>query len=98
MLRITTVTGSTYEIDTDSKRMRRVSGDHAPTANQRADGAWRTYEEISPVVLGAGVVTVWGWEHTEEDGLVLRRTLTSDVVAIDFVQPRGTHGEQPAES
>lgn len=41
----TTQTGSLYEIDTDLKRIRRITGSHEPTGRQSHDGTWQDYDQ-----------------------------------------------------
>ncbi len=55
-----TLSGSTYEVDHDNKRCRRVTGRANPDIPRvGADGEWRPYEDISPIILGRPVLIEW---------------------------------------
>ena len=54
-----TTDNSTYEIDQDGLRIRRLEGVANPTPRQGADGEWKKYLEVSPVEIGAPVVMIW---------------------------------------
>ena len=88
IVKFATETGSIYEVDEDAKKMRRVSGKHEPTYNQREDGEWREYEEISEIKIGERLLTIWGPEEVKYASneamrkLVLRRTQTSRITEI----------------
>lgn len=75
---ILTRSGSRYELDTASSRIRRMGGTHAATSRQGADGEWRSYEEVSPVAVGEALVVVW---RTNADG-VAECTITTPVESI----------------
>jgi|HubBroStandDraft_2_1064218.scaffolds.fasta_scaffold150007_3 hypothetical protein len=81
MIRFETETGSQYELDEEGMRLRRLSGKHAPTANQRQDEEWREYQSIAELSIGNSPLVVWGTEITDE-GPMLRRTLISPVVRV----------------
>ena len=94
MIKFTTETGSVYELDRHKQLIRRVSGNHPVTRNQRAEGEWRHYENLALWGPGYGEVIrapragerlmiVWGNEPETPD--VLRRTLTSMVTRVDAV-------------
>jgi hypothetical protein len=55
----TTRSGSVYDVDTDTKQIRRLSGLHAPQARQGKDGEWRPYEAISKIEVGYHVCIAW---------------------------------------
>ena len=59
-----TISGSEYQVDTDNKRIRRVSNSNgqAPTARQGDD--WRTYADIGPIKVGKSVVIFWNPKTT----------------------------------
>jgi hypothetical protein len=73
-----TVSGSTYELDTDAQRIRRLAGSHAPTARQGEDGEWRAYVTTSDLVVGAPLLIVW-----DVEGDHAKCTMTSTVTVID---------------
>ena len=56
-----TATGSFYEIDTDSKKIRRLNGKSDPTPRVGKDGEWREYSALYPDPLerGACMVIIW---------------------------------------
>lgn len=54
-----TETGSTYEVDEAQKRVRRLSGNKAPTARQGYDREWRSYEACTPIEVGRCVTFCW---------------------------------------
>lgn len=41
---------STYELDRENSRIRRLEGLDAPTPRQGPDGEWKTYATLTPVV------------------------------------------------
>jgi len=93
-MKFTTVSGSVYEVNTDSKQIRRLNGANDPTPRQGKDGQWRTYSEITPVKVGSGVAIFWGHDvpllaETEEQlktmggGIAAPTTMTSSVVKVE---------------
>jgi hypothetical protein len=82
MMKFVTETGSVYEVDQAGRRLRRLSGYAAPTANITEDGRWRTFLHVGPLEHGRRVFVIWGLEHRDKDGLKLRQTLTSEVTNI----------------
>jgi hypothetical protein len=76
-----TETGSVYELDADRKRLRRVTGAHAPTGNQGADMQWQTYIRMTPPVpvVGRMLLIVWGTDYHGAGDFTVRRTMTSAV-------------------
>lgn len=75
-----TVTGSIYEIDVDSKQIRRVYGKTPTTERVGKEGQWKGIDSIQEVVLDedgkTSLLIVWG---LNEDGS-LKTTLTSPIV------------------
>jgi hypothetical protein len=71
---------STYEVDRNGHRIRRLNGTHVPTPRQGEDGAWKHYEQISAVVVGAEVLIIWQFD----DGIA-RATSTSRVRTVSTV-------------
>jgi hypothetical protein len=61
MLTFKTATGSTYEVDRENKRVRRVvPGTSGPCKNDRiGKGEWLDYLSLSEVALGVNVIIVW---------------------------------------
>lgn len=58
VFRINTATGSVYELNTITSKIRRVKGEHPPTPNQGPDGEWKEYEEFFGM-LGMEGLIVW---------------------------------------
>lgn len=76
---------SVYEVNTDSKQIRRLDGIHDPLPRQGKDGEWKSYWAISPIKLNHSVVIAW--EDTvpgssKPDEHRVRSTMTSLVVKI----------------
>lgn len=65
---------STYEFDTANKRVRRIVGVNAPTANQGEDGQWKEYEWVGPYFDGGLIIK---WVNTT------KATITSPVTSIE---------------
>lgn len=94
-MRFITISGSTYEVDQDNKKIRRLKGKADPTPRQGQDGVWREYINLSPIVVGQAVLIQWAAPHalTEEAQALLgiqddqpvpgRMTHTSMVMEID---------------
>ena len=54
-----TESGSLYELDPANRRVRRISGERAPTPRQGTDGEWKTYESWMPFIHPDGALAVW---------------------------------------
>lgn len=78
-------TYSTYEIDLENSRARRLEGQNEPTKNQGPDGTWRDF--LGVYWLNDSLMFEWEW-----DGGVLRRTRTSDVVKVEGDLPLPQYG------
>ena len=63
-MRFQTESGSVYEVNTDSKQIRRLNGVADPTPRQGKDGEWRLYSELAPdpIQVGKSVLVVWAGE------------------------------------
>lgn len=92
-MKFTTVSGSVYEVNFDSKKIRRLNGVKDSTSRQGKDGEWRAYKELIPSPLKKGVSAVIIWkDDTElldetivEDGMIaIPTTRTSTVVEIEL--------------
>jgi hypothetical protein len=70
---------STYEVDDDQPRIRRLGSVHDPTPRQGEDLTWKDYVELSVITVGHRVLIVW--RINEERG-VLESTLTSEVTRV----------------
>lgn len=93
-MRFTTVSGSVYEVNTDSKQIRRLNGVKDPSPRLGADGQWRGYSEITPIKVGSSVAIVWSGEtalmaETEQalkkmpGAIGIPATTTSMVVSVE---------------
>lgn len=95
-MKFTTASGSVYEVNTDSKQIRRLNGAKDPTPRQGPDGQWRAYEEILPDPPKVGSSLVIKWDNKTDltaegkafleavpSGLVLPLTTTSMIVSIE---------------
>jgi hypothetical protein len=56
---IFTTDNSTYEIDRQNKRIRRLEGLNKPTPRQGTDGVWKEYAGITRIVIGEQVLIIW---------------------------------------
>jgi hypothetical protein len=74
-----TASGSIYEVDKEAARIRRVLGEHPPTARQPADGEWREYLHITMIRRGRPVLVTWGLAGSTLDSLHSQCTFTSPV-------------------
>ena len=95
-MKFTTVSGSVYEVNTDSKQIRRLNGAKDPTPRQGPDGQWRAYSDIAPdpPKVGASVAIRWSpdTDLTDEGKAVLQDnpnmvvmplTVTSMLVSVE---------------
>lgn len=73
-----TASGSAYEVDEETRRVRRLSGSLAPTERQGPDGVWKEYASISEVVPGLPVMILW----KTEDETFIPCTQTSMVETV----------------
>jgi hypothetical protein len=70
---------STYEVDTESKRIRRIRGDNPPTDAVAEDGAWGEYTNINWLYNSLFIQWVDANPATGNP----RATRTSDIVKIE---------------
>lgn len=75
-----TESGSTYEIDYDSKQFRRLGGNVPPTARTGVDGSWRGFAYASPTTVGHRLIVVW--EEPKDLNENVKMTQTSRVAEI----------------
>lgn len=80
---IKTASGSTYELDADLSRVRRLASDHdlPPTERQGTDGEWQTYEFMTVPEVGRSMVFAWA-RRGPDDPMIQPATHTSPVVSI----------------
>lgn len=90
-MKFTTASGSVYEVNTDSKQIRRLNGVKDPTPRQGPDGQWRTYKDLL-LAKGESALIVWGddtellsesKEILKEGGFAIPTTMTSTVMEIE---------------
>jgi len=81
---IKTESGSTYELDLENSKIRRLSGTHEPTARQGQDGQWRSYLDITEPEVGPSLFICWSYD--EASGRA-ESTMTSSVTAITLIEP-----------
>jgi hypothetical protein len=81
---------STYEVDTDNKRIRRLVGKNAATVRQ-GNGEWRSYDSIhpDPIMVGESVAIFWSKDvplldetPEEERAAAVPATITSVVMSV----------------
>lgn len=70
---------STYEIDNENKKVRRLYGLTEATERQGQDGDWKSFADISEITLGRSVLVVWALDGS------IPATVTSPVKSIHAV-------------
>lgn len=82
-----TVSGSTYEVDTTNKRIRRLNGVKDPQPRQGRDGEWRNYADVVGPVVGKQVFIAWDKTTTPllagSPESAIPGTMTSVVVSVE---------------
>ena len=58
-MRFTTISGSVYEVDTETKKIRRLNGKKDPSPRQGKDGEWQEYLNELTVEVGEPVWIQW---------------------------------------
>lgn len=97
MIQFTTESNSIYQVDTNNKKIRRLSGKSNPTTRQGNDGEWKSYITLSPIVKGESVVIVWDsntpllpeTKITDTGAMIATPTTITNIVAhldIDYVE------------
>jgi hypothetical protein len=83
-----TVSGSTYEVDSEAKKIRRVNNSNDKVATERqGNNEWKGYMSLSPIKVGVGVFIAWDPDKTpllpnSPFSIGVPGTLTSDVVEV----------------
>lgn len=79
-----TLSGSTYEVDHENKRCRRVEGKpNADMPRMGPDGEWREYKQISGILRGCPVLIEWNMDCVPPPAPGLRPgTQTSPVISL----------------
>lgn len=86
-MKFKTETGSEYEVNTDSKKIRRMTGVKEATARQGKDGEWKGYVDL---VLSVGTSAMIYWDASTHAllpssfGGELPTTITSKVISIEY--------------
>ena len=58
-MKFRTESGSTYEVDVENKRVRRLAGTNPATSRQGKDGDWRDFIAATPISVGLPVLFIW---------------------------------------
>jgi len=66
MIKVKTESGSTYEIDPNGRRFRRLYGKRPPTERQGPDGTWRVYSRIAPEQIEVGLPIFIMWAEDDQ--------------------------------
>lgn len=95
-MKFITESGSCYEVNTDSKKIRRLKGQADPTPRMGKDGEWRPYADMlpDPVKVGSNVLIIWGSDvelmpetkaaiEAGDIGIAMSNTMTSCVVKVE---------------
>ncbi|HEY5268158.1 MAG TPA: hypothetical protein VII94_03410 [Candidatus Saccharimonadales bacterium] len=92
-MRVTTQSGSVYEVDTTKKQIRRLNGVGDPSPRMGKDGQWRPYREVYGNEVGKSLTIIWGMDtellpETKDDiaeggGCAIPTTITSPIVSIE---------------
>lgn len=82
---------STYEVDHETKRFRRLSSDHPPSKRQGPDGEWKEFYSVGRIMHQMPVLILWDATGAG--------TVTSPVVWIegDDDEPNDEGGEAATE-
>jgi len=86
MQRVTTESGSVYDVDHAGSRIRRVHGRHGPADTQPQDGIWRSFIGLEGPTAGQSMVVYWATEEAagaQETNLGFRTTIVSEVSEIE---------------
>lgn len=67
---------STYEVDEEHQHIRRLDGENEPTPRQGADGEWKPYHRITPVVVAGDSGPSLYIEWSEGKGTLTSRLAT----------------------
>jgi hypothetical protein len=85
-MKFETVSGSTYEVDQEAKRIRRLSGTRPAQPRQGNDGEWKDYEALSPIEVGSCLVIAWPRAttalHPGSPSYAMPSTITSPVTVV----------------
>lgn len=85
-MKFTTESGSAYELDVEGRRIRRVSGEGAPTPRTGEDGVWKEFAFLQPETpqVGEPVLIAWAVHRTCRDaGFAVPATFTSPVTHVE---------------
>jgi hypothetical protein len=83
-MKFKTMSGTIYEVDWVSKKVRRLSGTADPTLRQGKDGEWKAFDHMR-VCVGECTLIQWDPETTpllDGNGIGIPATLTSKVIEI----------------
>jgi hypothetical protein len=86
---------STYEVDKENDRIRRIESDHEPTPRQSEDGVWDEFATIEGLEEGGPALIVWDEEKLDDDNKPIDGTIpctyTSEIQTI--YKPDGVNNE-----
>lgn len=93
-MKVTTKSGSVYEVDTTKKQIRRLNGVGDPSPRMGKDGQWRPYREVYGGEVGKSLTIIWGMNTellpgtrdeiaNEGGGFAIPTTVTSPVVSVE---------------
>lgn len=74
-----TETGSTYEIDPERRRARRLHGRGPSTPRTGPDGDWKSFAWATAVEVGAPVLVAWTWDERKRTGKATRTSIVTRV-------------------
>lgn len=77
-----TISGSSYEIDQENKKVRRLYGKLPSTDRQGQDGEWKSYKDLSDLTIGKPVVIVWDYATEDSGDILAKSTVTSLLLEI----------------
>lgn len=84
MIGFETKSGSTYEVDVDGRKIRRLTGQKDPQPRQGKDGEWKPFKEVGEIELGRPVAILWDPKttplHAGSPSEATPATITSPVV------------------
>lgn len=86
-MRFFTESGSEYQVNKDTKQIRRVLNSNGIPATERQTNDWRTYEEISPIEIGNQAWICWPKSSTplftDSPDIATPMTITSRITKIE---------------
>lgn len=88
-MKFVTETGSQYEVNTDKKELRRLTGVKDPTTRLGSDGVWKRYISLFPnegPTVGHQLMIVWDHNtpalDSENQDIATKTTITSKIMEV----------------